>query len=59
MTLSATMMLRQLGLDSIANSIATATATFDLLNAEKVRTAVVRQQLPTSLRPSFSIFEVF
>lgn len=31
------MMLRHLGLDSIANSIAT--ATFDVLNARKVRTA--------------------
>jgi len=37
MILSATMMLRHLGLDSIANSIAT--ATFDVLNAKKVRTA--------------------
>jgi hypothetical protein len=37
MILSSTMMLRHLGLDSIANSIAT--ATFDVLNARKVRTA--------------------
>jgi isocitrate dehydrogenase (NAD+) len=37
MVLSSTMMLRHLGLDSIANSIAT--ATFDVLNARKVRTA--------------------
>ncbi|KAG8833170.1 isocitrate dehydrogenase (NAD(+)) idh1 [Serendipita sp. 400] len=37
MILSATMMLRHLGLDSTANSIAT--ATFDVLNAKKVRTA--------------------
>jgi isocitrate dehydrogenase len=37
MILSSTMMLRHLGLDSIANSIAT--ATFDVLNTRKVRTA--------------------
>jgi isocitrate dehydrogenase (NAD+) len=37
MILSATMMLRHLGLDSTANSIAS--ATFDVLNAKKVRTA--------------------
>jgi len=37
MILSSTMMLRHLGLDSIANSIAT--ATFDVLNSRKVRTA--------------------
>ncbi|KAG2116111.1 uncharacterized protein F5147DRAFT_676014 [Suillus discolor] len=37
MVLSATMMLRHLGLDSIANSIAS--ATFDVINAGEVRTA--------------------
>lgn len=37
MILSATMMLRHLGLDSIANSIAS--ATFDVINGGKVRTA--------------------
>ncbi|KAG2152316.1 hypothetical protein BD769DRAFT_1658737 [Suillus cothurnatus] len=37
MILSATMMLRHLGLDSIANSIAS--ATFDVINAGEVRTA--------------------
>ncbi|KAJ4478209.1 hypothetical protein J3R30DRAFT_3657499 [Lentinula aciculospora] len=37
MILSATMMLRHLGLDNLANSIAT--ATFDVINSGKVRTA--------------------
>ncbi|KAG8965078.1 isocitrate dehydrogenase (NAD(+)) idh1 [Tulasnella sp. 419] len=37
MILSATMMLRHLGLDSIANSITT--ATYDVINRGKVRTA--------------------
>jgi len=37
MILSATMMLRHLGLDSIANSIAS--ATFDVINEGRVRTA--------------------
>jgi len=37
MILSATMMLRHLGLDEIANSIAT--ATYDVINSGKVKTA--------------------
>ncbi|KAG6890537.1 isocitrate dehydrogenase (NAD(+)) idh1 [Termitomyces sp. T32_za158] len=46
MILSATMMLRHLGLDSIANSIAT--ATFDVINSGKVRTADMGGSATTS-----------
>ncbi|KAG7096872.1 isocitrate dehydrogenase (NAD(+)) idh1 [Marasmius oreades] len=46
MILSATMMLRHLGLDSIANSIAT--ATFDVINSGKVRTADMAGSATTS-----------
>ncbi|KAF9780126.1 hypothetical protein BJ322DRAFT_1012642 [Thelephora terrestris] len=46
MILSATMMLRHLGLDSIANQIAS--ATFDVINAGKVRTADVGGSATTS-----------
>ncbi|KNZ81508.1 Isocitrate dehydrogenase [NAD] subunit 1, mitochondrial [Termitomyces sp. J132] len=46
MILSATMMLRHLGLDSIANSIAA--ATFDVINSGKVRTADMGGSATTS-----------
>ncbi|KAL9712934.1 isocitrate dehydrogenase (NAD(+)) idh1 [Leucoagaricus gongylophorus] len=46
MVLSATMMLRHLGLDSIANSIAS--ATFDVINEGKVRTADMGGSATTS-----------
>ncbi|KAK1236493.1 isocitrate dehydrogenase (NAD(+)) idh1 [Marasmius sp. AFHP31] len=46
MILSATMMLRHLGLDAIANSIAT--ATFDVINSGKVRTADMGGSATTS-----------
>ncbi|KAI0638155.1 hypothetical protein C8Q77DRAFT_1048381 [Trametes polyzona] len=46
MILSATMMLRHLGLDHLANSIAS--ATFDVINAGKVRTADMGGSATTS-----------
>jgi len=46
MILSATMMLRHLGLDSIANSIAS--STFDVINDGKVRTADMGGSATTS-----------
>ncbi|KAH7921824.1 hypothetical protein BV22DRAFT_1106979 [Leucogyrophana mollusca] len=46
MILSATMMLRHLGLDTIANSIAS--STFDVINAGKVRTADMGGSATTS-----------
>ncbi|KAG5648996.1 isocitrate dehydrogenase (NAD(+)) idh1 [Asterophora parasitica] len=46
MILSATMMLRHLGLDPIANNIAT--ATFDVINSGKVRTADMGGSATTS-----------
>ncbi|KAA1466445.1 hypothetical protein DENSPDRAFT_767268 [Dentipellis sp. KUC8613] len=46
MILSATMMLRHLGLDHIANNIAS--ATFDVINSGKVRTADMGGQATTS-----------
>jgi len=46
MILSATMMLRHLGLDSIANSIAS--ATFGVINEKKVRTADMGGSATTS-----------
>jgi isocitrate dehydrogenase (NAD+) len=46
MILSATMMLRHLGLDSIANNIAA--ATFGVINAAKVRTADMGGSATTS-----------
>jgi len=46
MILSATMMLRHLGLDNLANSIAT--ATFDVINSGKIRTADMGGSATTS-----------
>jgi isocitrate dehydrogenase (NAD+) len=46
MILSATMMLRHLGLDAHANNIAS--ATFDVINAAKVRTADMGGSATTS-----------
>jgi isocitrate dehydrogenase (NAD+) len=46
MILSATMMLRHLGLDQLANNIAA--STFDVVNAGKVRTADMGGSATTS-----------